>query len=359
VRDNVGDVKKSSGDELPFVSVLVAARNDGRYLERCLSAIRSQDYPALRLEVVIADGRSTDGTPALIRQFASGAPFDVHIIDNPEGGAASGFNAALRAAAGDVIVLLGARAMPEPDFVSASVRVLAESGADAVGGVVSGAARGLQAETVALALGSRFGVGDARYRFASVASDVDTVNYGAYRREVFAELGGFDETMANVEDDEFNYRLREAGKRLYLSPEIRCSYLVRPSVMSLLTQYGRYGYPKIRVLLRHPGQMRPRQFAPAALMAALGLTLLGSRRFSIAGRIFWFVAASYSLASAIASIRLAHRRGWRYLPLLPVAFAAMHGGYGVASLAGAVRFGLPALLPRRQERGSIPRELGL
>lgn len=331
----------------PDVSILIAVRNDAEHLRHCLKALGQQDYPAVRFEVIIADGGSTDATTSVIHGFAADARFAVETVANPGRLAASGFNAALRVARGERIVILGSRARPAADFISMSVRTLEETGADGVGGVVIGDAEGLQAEAVALALGSRFGVGDAKYRYASEPGEVDTVNYGMYHREVFDQLGGFDETMENVEDDEFNYRLRESGKRLYLSPAIRCSYSVRPSLLSLAGQYGRYGYPKARVLLRHPRQMRPRQFVPAALVAALSMAATASLCTRTARRVVLLIIAAYGLAAAVASLRIARRNGWRYLPLLPLAFVGMHFGYGAASLMGTVRFGLPWLLGRR------------
>jgi succinoglycan biosynthesis protein ExoA len=330
--------------ELPLVSVLIAVRNDGDFLRRCLAALGTQDYPHDRLEVVIADGRSTDETPAVIGDFCAEAPFRVLAINNACLSAASGFNAALKLAEGTLIVLLGARAEPVGDFISESVRVLQRTGADVAGGVVTGDAKGLQSEAVALALASPFGVGDAHYRYASQSGFVDTLNYGMYRRELFEELGDFDEELTNVEDDEFNYRLREAGKLLYLSPAIRCRYHVRPTLTSLARQYARYGFPKIRVLLKHPRQMRPRQFAPAALVTALAIAALGSVRFAAARRLLLLIAAAYGACSLLASVATARRSGWRYLPLLPFAFAGMHFGYGAASLLGTARFGMPWLI---------------
>jgi GT2 family glycosyltransferase len=331
----------------PLVSILIAVRNDAGHLRRCLDALVAQDYLSDRFEVILADGRSTDATPEIIRSLACSAPFRVVAVDNASGGAAAGFNAALRAAHGDLVVILGARAQAAPDFISAGVQTLHETGADAVGGTIAGKACGLQSEAVALALASPFGVGDAHYRYASNPGEVDTINYGMYRRELFDEVGCFDETMENVEDDEFNYRLREAGKRLFLSPAIRCRYNVRPSVLSLAGQYGRYGYPKIRVLLKHPRQMRPRQFAPAGLVGGLGLALLLSSRLAPARWVFGGLLAAYTAVSAVASLRIARSSGWRYLPLLPIAFAGMHFAYGAASLVGAIRFGVPWIVFRQ------------
>lgn len=336
------------------VSVLLAVRNDAALLRRCFAALAAQDYPSDRMEVIVADGDSSDDIVALVRAFAQAAPFSIRLVQNRRRSAAAGFNAGLRVARGTVIVILGARAVPAPSFLSRSVEALQSSGAAAAGGVVSAAASGLEAETVALALRSPFGVGDARYRFSLTAGHVDTLNYGAYRREVFAEAGGFDEAMDNVEDDEFNYRLRARGKRLYLSPEIRCGYVARPRLASLARQFARYGYPKVRVLRRHPRQMRPRQFVPAALVAALICGLAGYRYFRVARGLFWTALGSYAVSNAAASAWIARRDGWRFLPLLPLAFAGMHFGYGAASLAGVLRFLVWTALRRRQEPAEVP-----
>lgn len=333
----------------PLISVLIAVRNEGASIGACLACLARQDYPAALIEVIIADGCSEDATPAIVRRFAGAAPFHVELLTNEKCSSAAGFNAALRASRGDVIVILGARARPEPAFLRESVAALRESGAAAAGGLVRGLAGGFQGQVNALALRSPFGAGGARYRHGGQPGETDTVNYGAYRRAVFARIGGFDETMTNVEDDEFNYRLRARGGRLFFSPEIRCGYLVRPTLAGLARQFTRYGYPKIRVLRRHPRQMQPRQFGPAGfvLMLCCGLAAAPFRRPARA--LLVLSAFTYGAASLIASLAVARRRGWHFLPLLPVAFAGMHLGYGAASLAGSMRFLLwPALLGRRE-----------
>ena len=343
-----------SDSDRPMVSVLIAARNEERIIPRCLAALSDQTYPSSRIEVIVADGCSVDGTVSAISQFAATATFPVQLLSNRKRSSAAGFNLGLAAARGDIIVILGARARPSPDFLERSVAALGRSHADAVGGIVWGCATGLQAETVALALSTPFGVGDARYRYSQKAGDVDTVNYGAYRREVFECVGGFDESMDNVEDDEFNYRLRARGGRLFLSPEIRCDYLVRGSLLALAKQQVRYGYPKGRVLRRHPAQMRPRQFVPATFVLSLLLSAIGAPRSATARLLFGLLLGSYLSASLVASAATSARRGWRFLPLLPVAFAGMHFGYGIASLLGALRFLVWPALVGKQAPLAVP-----
>lgn len=339
---------------LPLISVILAVRNDGQLLGECLRALAAQQYPPERLELIVADGDSDGGAASLVERFATLAPFPVVHMRNERRTAAAGFNRGLRVARGDVIVILGARARPAPSFLHASAIALRQSHADAVGGVVRGRAVGLQAGAVALALGSPFGVGGARYRYSSVTREVDTVNYGAYRREVFCRLGGFDELMTDVEDDEFNYRLRSANGRLLLSAQIRCDYRVRDSLRALARQYLRYGYPKARVLRRHPAQMQSRQFVPALFVLTLGCGLAAAPTMRAGRSLLALCGGAYAIANLLASLRAARRGGWRYLPLLPAAFAGMHVAYGVASLVGAVRFLLLPRLLGLPDRSCIP-----
>ncbi len=167
---------------------------------------------------------------------------------------------------------------------------------------------------------------------------MDTVYLGAWPRPVFDEFGLFDEEMVRDQDDEFNYRLRENGGRILLSPRIRSSYEVRGSLKSLWRQYFQYGYWKVRVMQKHPGQMRLRQFVPPACVVALPLSVVAA----LFGPWGWWPAVGvlgvYLLANLIASIVVARRIAWRILPALSLAYAAIHWGYGAGFLTGLVKF---------------------
>ncbi len=335
-------------DATPAVSIVLAVRDEARHLPGCLAALARQTYPRERLEVLVVDGGSRDGSVAAARRVDTGG-VAVTVLDNPAGVTPAGFNTGIRAARGDVIVILGARAEVADDFVAESVAALARTGADAVGGVVvSRPWAGVTSATagaVALALRSPFGVGDARYRHAITERETDTVNYGAYRREVFDRIGLFDESLAWVEDDEFNYRLRAAGGRLVVSPRIRITYYARPTLAALWRQQFHWGLNKPKVARRHPAQMRPRHAVPSAFVAALALSTALFPVWRPARVVLVAVLGSYALAMTLATAWSArrHANGDRaVLARLPLAFATMHLAYGTGMLIGLAR-----LAPRR------------
>lgn len=326
----------NSVSDSPLVSVVIAVRNEADAVVPCLDAIAAQTYP--RVEVLVVDGESADGTAARLRTWSAVTGRVVTVLRNPRGDTPSSFNLGIRWARGSLILILGARARLAPDFLAEAVAALAHTGADAVGGVVRTRPGGETAIARAIALAQRspFGVGDARYRYAAAAGEVDTINYGVYRREVFERIGLFDESLQWVEDDELNYRLRDSGGRLVLDPRMEVDYLARPSLGALWRQRFNWGQAKPRVARRLPRQMRLRHIIPAAFV--LGLTfglsvwpLGGFARLPLA-----LIAGAYAAGSSVATVRLGHRQGWRpEFALVPLAFLTMHLAYGLGTLAGA------------------------
>jgi succinoglycan biosynthesis protein ExoA len=321
------------------VTVIMPVRNEGAFIARSLGAVLAQDYPADRMQVLVADGMSDDATREIVEELARAHPeHAVEIVDNPGGIVPTGFNAALSRARGQVIVRVDGHTVIAEDYVTACVTALEETDADNVGGRMDAEGQGRIGETIALATSSRFGVGDSHFHYASGQHWVDTVYLGAWRREVFDRVGPFDPEMVRNQDDEFNYRLRAAGGRILLTDRIRSRYYSRASMRTLFRQYRQYGFWKVRVLQKHPKQMSLRQFVPPVFAAAVvGGAVLAPTSQGVR-RVWSATLAAYGLAAVTASVSVARRSGWRHLPLLPVAFAAMHLGYGGGFLAGLVRF---------------------
>jgi succinoglycan biosynthesis protein ExoA len=334
----------------PFVSIIVPIRNEERYIERCLYSIAAQDYPRGSFEVLVVDGQSDDETIAMIRRFAAESTLDLRLIDNPRRRTAAGLNIGLAEARGDVIVRIDGHAAVARDFLSRNIEALEKTEADCVGGVITSEGDTYIGEVVALAMSSRFGVGGVSFRVGGEGL-VETVAFGAYRREVFDRIGGFTEEIDKGEDDEFNYRLVDHGGTIMLVPGISATYTVRGDLKSVWRQYFGYGRAKPSVLRRHPAQARVRQFVPAAFVSAVAAGIF----FAILGRsgALKAVVAVYSGAATIASLALVRRHGWRRVAPLPVVFTCLHFAYGLGFIAGCV--GLSGgILNRTARAGARP-----
>jgi GT2 family glycosyltransferase len=191
--------------------------------------------------------------------------------------------------------------------------------------------------TVALATSTPFGVGGGRFHYSQREEWVDTVYMGAWPRQVFETIGWFDEELVRDQDDEFNYRLRAAGGRILLDPQIRSKYTVRSTPRALWRQYFQYGLWKVRVLQKHPRQMSLRQFVPPAFV----LSLFASSFLALTPvfrSLSFLLPSLYLLSNLFASIFTAAKKGWKHLPTLPLVFFILHVGYGLGFLVGLVKF---------------------
>jgi glycosyltransferase involved in cell wall biosynthesis len=321
---------------LPLVSVVLPVRNERMHIRRCLDAVLRQDYPPDRLEVIVADGLSTDGTREAAGSFSDSHP-SLRVISNAGKIVPAGLNAAIAAAHGDVVVRVDGHCEIASNYVSECVRHL-QSGADAVGGPIETIGETAVARAIAAGMSSRFGVGDSAFRTTTGQTRfVDTVAFPAYPRAVLDRIGPFDEELVRNQDDEYNYRLRKHGGRVLLAASVRSRYFSRSSFASLWRQYFQYGYWKVRVLQKHPRQMRARQFVPALFVLALAASL-GAALLSVAPWwAFVSVAGMYIALNLAASVSASGGHAATAL-LLPIVFVVLHVSYGCGFLKGLVAF---------------------
>lgn len=321
------------------VTIIMPIRNEGAFIDKSLGAVIAQDVPRARLQILVADGRSTDDTRSRVEELARCHPdLCLEIVDNAGGIVPTGMNAALRRATGEVVVRVDGHTIIQPDYVRRCLEALERSGADCVGGRMDAVADAALGRAVALATSSPFGVGGARFHYSPREEEVDTVYMGAWPRELFERLGGFDEEMVRNQDDELSYRIRERGGKIVLDPSIRSRYYPRTTLRTLWRQYFQYGYWKVRVMQKHPLQMKVRHFAPPALVATLLVTGLASPVASSARMAFGAVAGLYLAANLVASAWTARRADIGSAPWLPVVFGALHVAYGAGFLTGLLRF---------------------
>ena len=228
---------------------------------------------------------------ALVRDYASRF-HRLEVVDNPKRITVGGLNAGLAVAKGDCWIIIGAHSEVASDFVSASVRVLARTGAACVGGPIETIGQSLVGRAIAAAMSSPFGVGDARFRYSDQGGEVDTVPFGCYHRRVWEVVGPFDETVDGADEDSYNTRVRQAGGRIVLDPAIRSSYYPRESLRALAEQYAGYGAAK-GTLFRRGRRLRARHFAPSAMVLGGGMLLLLGKRWRRARRLLRLLGGVY------------------------------------------------------------------
>lgn len=320
-----------------MISILLPIRNEANFILQSLDAILAQDFSPDQIEILVADGLSTDGTREIIKEYQQ-LYSNIYLVDNPGKIVPTGINAALRKAKGDVVIRVDGHTLIAVDYVSKCVDTLKRTKADNVGGCMTADGTTAFGQTVALATSTPFGIGNSQFHYANAEVEADSVYMGTWPREVFTRIGLFDEELVRDQDDEFNYRLRENGGKIVLNPEIKSVYSARSTPQSLWKQYFQYGFWKVRVLQKHPRQMSLRQFVPPAFVLSLiGSTLLAI--FTPWGKWLLLLAAgSYLLANLAATFVTTSKKGRQHLLLLPTAFAIIHVSYGLGFLIGLFKF---------------------
>jgi succinoglycan biosynthesis protein ExoA len=252
-----------STSDQPTVTVAIPTFNEERHLGACLTAVAGQDYGGI-IEVLVADGGSTDRTREIAQEFEK-----VRVLDNPRKMRPAGLNVALAAATGEVLVRVDARTIIAGDYVSRSVEALAASNAAVVGGPLRFEASTARQRGIAAAMTSRIGAGPASFRRQEGEPRfVDTVYLGVFRTEQLRQLGGWDDVFGGNEDAELNHRAQAAGG-VYLDPAIVSSYEVREGFKALYKQYRRYGKARAGTMRKHPASINPRQLAVPLLFVGL------------------------------------------------------------------------------------------
>lgn len=338
----------------PSIDVLVSTFNEERYIGRCLDYVLGQDYPPDRFRVLLIDGGSGDGTIEVARSFAARDPRVEVVADGRRRNLPESLNLARERSSADLVAKVDAHGYPERDFLR-----LAAEGFNGGGGSVGcvGGRPVQEGETpfgraVALARGSRFGVGGSDYAGTSTRAMVDTVQCGVYSRDVLNEVGWFDPVMNFGEDEELNWRIRQAGYNILLDGRIRFHYVTRPTWKAAYRQYRNYGEARVRVVRRHPGFLKPHHLAPALLVAGTG-GLAGAAPLSRrARRALATLAGTYAATAALAASRAAGAPNRRLVGHVGACFVALHAGYGVGMLRG-LRPLIPAAPESPQDIASV------
>ena len=317
----------------PLVSIAMPAFNEERYIEACIASVQAQDYPRDKIEILIADGRSTDRTREILAGLAAVDP-RIRVVDNPDRLQAPGLNRLVREARGEIVVRMDVHCEYAPDYVRRCVEVLERTGADNVGGAQRARAKTAFQRALCAALGSPLGVGGARYRSADAEGPADTVFLGAFRRRVFETVGMWDPGAITNEDAELNQRLIDAGGQVYLSREIEVYYYPRDSFKTLAKQYWKYGVGRARTLLKHGRFLNVRPMIPFAMVVGGALLVAVPPLWPIAPAAF----AAYALATGAEAVRVARPLGARAVLTAWRIFPVLHASHGAGFAAGLWRY---------------------
>ncbi|RMG43942.1 MAG: glycosyltransferase family 2 protein [Acidobacteria bacterium] len=336
------DRPSRQGSGPPFISVVVPVRNEEATVGRVLERLLEQDYPEDRFEILVCDGRSTDGTRRVVAAVAA-RDTRVRLLDNPGIRSSAGRNVGFRNARGDyALVIDGHVEIPGRDLLRTVAEIFERTGAECLGRPqplipVPGSR---WSESIALARASWLGHSRSSFIYSDAEGFVPAASVGAaYRREVFEKIGYLDEDFDACEDVEFNTRLDEAGMRCYISPRLTVFYHARRDLPGLWRQMFRYGFGRCKFLLKHPRRLTWEQ---AALPGFVAWTLSGPA-FLLGGlpaAALWAVpVAAYGLLVLIESTRLARRHGWWRWPHFAAIFPVIHFGLGTGFLWSLLRRG--------------------
>lgn len=313
-------------------SLILPIFNEERYIEHCVRSLLKQDYPLEELEILLLDGMSTDGTMAILRRLEAEFPDNIRVLENPKRIQAAAMNLGAAAARGRYLLRIDAHAEYPASYTSTCIRLLEETEAVNTGCAWRTEARSKMGKTIAKLLTSSFAVGGASFRVGAGSGYVDTVPFGAFRKEFFQQLGGFDERLARSEDNEINYRIRKRGGKIYMTSDIQVTYYCRETVGALAKQAFANGKWTIIASRLCPGSMSLKYFVPLLFVLSLaGMPFLSFLHPLLA----WMFAAELLLYLILALLSAGKKAAsLKELLLLTVLFPIFHIAYGIGSLLG-------------------------
>ena len=315
-----------------IVSVVMPVYNEEKYIDKCIDSLLKQDYPLENMEWIFVDGMSSDHTKEILIKKQQEMPELIQVYDNPYKIVPYAMNIGIKKSSGKYIIRLDAHAEYAPDYFSKCVHYLETIDADNVGGVAETKAKSRQGQAIARMLSSKFGVGNSQFRTNGESGYVDTVPFGAFKREVFQKWGGYDERLVRNQDNEMNFRIRKNGGKVYLANDIHLSYYCRDSIKGIAQMGMKNGTWNVITLKLCPGAMGLRHFIP--LIFVLSHLFLFPMSF-VHPAFAWIWGLEWVLylsLDLIFSVKAAS--GLKDFLLLIMLFPVFHIAYGSGSVKG-------------------------
>lgn len=320
-------------------SIIVPCRNERKYIVKCLDSIIAQDYPKDKLEVLVVDGMSKDGTREIVKEYIQKCPF-MKLLDNPRKVVPIALNRGIKEAKGEVIMRMDAHNFYRKNYISKCIKYLKEYNVNNVGGicVTLPGANTILARSIALAFSHPFGVGNSYFRIGSKKPRfVDTVPFGCYKKEVFEKIRPFDENLIRNQDIEFNLRLKKTGGKILLAPDIISYYHARSTLKAFAKQNFWNGFWVIYSAKFAKMPFSIRHLVPFFFVFSLIDSLILLLFFHPFIYLFAFVFGSYIILNIFFSTQLCFKNGVKYFPALILSFSALHLSYGFGSIWGVIK----------------------
>lgn len=319
------------------ISVVIPIYNEEKYIDSCIQSLLKQKYPQENMEWIFVDGGSDDHTLAILEGYQKNFPNLIRILHNPYKIVPYAMNIGIKESKGNYIIRLDAHAEYDLDYIRLCVYYLQNTDADNVGGMAITKGRGAVGTAIALMLSSKFGVGNSQFRTNGKSGYVDTVPFGAYRREVFEKWGGYDERLTRNQDNELNFRIRKNGGKIYLSNDIKFCYYCRDTIKGISDMAMKNGKWNIITMKLCPGSMGVRHFIPMLFVLSVIGAAVSPLIFPPLAYFFSVEAVAYLVLDLAFSLLAAKEA--RHLFLLIILFPIFHITYGIGSL-----FGISALI---------------
>ena len=322
----------------PAVSVIIPVLNEERFLKQSVQAILNQNYSG-QLEIILALGPSKDQTNVIAQDLAKDQR--IKLVENPSGRTAAALNNAIKNSNFDIIVRLDGHAIVDSNYIKNAVKTLVESGADNVGGLMKAEGTNAFEKSVAAAMTSKFGVGNAPFHVGGKSGEVDTVYLGTFRKSALERVGYFDESFIRAQDWEMNYRIRKTGGKIWFNPDLVVSYRPRKNLLQLAKQYFEYGQWRKQVTKTYPETVSMRYLAPPITVSGLivGIIMvLFSKILDINWlQIGWLAPLVYLTVILLAFLSIGSKIGLLSRLYLLLVLPTMHLSWGVGFLKGSKR----------------------
>lgn len=314
-------------------SIVIPTYNERDNITNCLDSILSQNYDMSLVEIIIVDGHSTDDTIAKIKEYQKKFS-NISLLENPVRKTPTSLNIGIKKSNGEVIIILGAHASLDPDFVLFNNKYLNEKNLKVTGGTQINVGFTFVQKAIAMAMENPFGMGSAPYRWSRKEQFVDTVVYAAYKRELFDEIGYFQENFSISEDSELNWRIRKAGYKIFFSPNIKSYYHPRRTISKFVHQMFRYGILRVHMFKKHKSAVKITHLIPPSFVVTLMIILILTL-FSVLNPIFLFaVLLCYFLLNLLSVLLKISKEKLKFIPLITFTIFLLHFSWGFGFIVG-------------------------